>query len=285
MSSKHSHAGILSISDDDDDDDDDDSITWEQKYDTLGSAVSCDGDQGACSSKQQLPRIKQEPRECVKQEANRYPVVDLSISSSDDEEMASFAAAFDSQPVAAAAAAAAGRSNDTQTGEHVRSNSPCIVISSSECSDDSDDELTAAAWQRLHPCNTGGCNVKVENTDDFIPLVNEPAEQPLPGIKQEPQETYRQETNMDPVAVKVENIADASDFIPFVNEPARQLFPGIKQEPQEYFSQDTNMDSAAVKVENIDDAPDFIPLVNEPAEATGNISSFWCHCCCCSYQY
>ena len=169
-----SPAGI-SYSDDDDDDDDDDCANWEQKYDAAGSATSYDGDRSerASSAKLPLPGIKREPRETVKREADMV----VAISSSDDDEMASFAATFDSRPDTAAAAAAAGQSGEKLRRDSLHTDSE----SSSECSDDSDDELTAAAWQRLHG-NPATCNLKVEDVDDVADFISEfvnvPAAQP-----------------------------------------------------------------------------------------------------------
>jgi len=155
--------------DDDDDDDDDDCDNWEERYNAMSSAADSVGNQGDHVSVAKLPShgIKQEPQESVKQVSD----LDFAISSSEDEELSGFAAAFDSQPKPSAAK----QCDDMDIGEklhHVASDS------SPECSDDSDDELPAAAWQRLHG-NRGGCKLKVEGIDDVSDFISEFVHQPV----------------------------------------------------------------------------------------------------------
>ena len=143
--------------DDDDDNDDDDDIGCYNRYKSTSSVVDCDSNQGdhACSTKLPTTYVKHEPQESAKRDDN----LDLAIPSSDDEELYSYSAAFDFQPHASSSAQSSTMdTGETVTGDPQRRDSK----RSMECSDDSDDELTADA-----------CKLKVEGVDDVTDFISE----------------------------------------------------------------------------------------------------------------
>jgi len=170
-SSKTSNEHLAGIStntvSDDDDDDDDDDDNWEEKYHGMKSEVGYGSNQGG-SAKLPSQGVKDAQQESMDQ--------DFTVSSSDDEDLAEFAASFDVQPEASTS------EQSRATMNAVKSERPDLHrvaggSSSSECSDDSDDELTATAGQQLHGSH-GPCKLKVEGIDDVTDFISEFVHQP-----------------------------------------------------------------------------------------------------------
>ena len=157
------------VDDESDDDDDDDDYNWEKKCEAVSSAAGCYDSQGdrVCSDSLPSQAIKEARQECVEQAAD----LEFAMSSSDDEELAGFAASFDDiQP----AASASEQSGDGNAVKNVQLDLHGVAgTSSAECLADSDNELTAVAWQRLHGSSRGTCALKVEGIDDVTDFISE----------------------------------------------------------------------------------------------------------------